>query len=134
MSDDEQAAEELLQQSGEQKRHNSEPSTKEPTDARSLQDAIVDAYELIDEGDASPNITVRDENLAALIRGLEDADELADVAQAARDELDRDGGRVSRSQTFGDLARVGLSVVAPEVVEDGKAARKEFVLSQEDEF
>ncbi|WP_433631049.1 hypothetical protein [Halomicrococcus sp. NG-SE-24] len=134
MNDDEQAAEELLQQSGEQKRHNSEPSTEETTDARSLQDAIVDAYEAIDDGDSSSNITVRDENLAALVRGLEDVDELSDVAEAARDELDRDEGRVSRSQTLGDLARVGLDVVAPEVIEDGKAARKEFVLSQEDEF
>lgn len=41
---------------------------------------------------------------------------------------------MSRSQILGDLARVGLGVVAPEVIEDGKAARKEFVLSQEDEF
>ena len=134
MSDNEQAAEELLQQSGEQKRHNSEPSTEETTDEQSLQDAIVDAYEAIDDGDTSSNITVRDENLAALVRGLENTDELTDVAEAARDELDRDEGRVSRSQTLGDLARVGLSVVAPEVIEDGKAARKEFVLSQEDEF
>lgn len=48
----------------------------------------MDAYAAIDDGDSSSNISVHDENLAALVRGLEDVDELADVAEAVRDELD----------------------------------------------
>ncbi|WP_266082275.1 hypothetical protein [Haladaptatus caseinilyticus] len=126
-------AEKLLQSSKNQKRSTSEPSPSD--EAVELTQTIQEAYEAIDDGDASSNITVRDTNLAALFHGLEESGDLANVAAAARTELDReDDPTVNRSQTIGDLIRVGLQAVAPETVDQAMAAKKEYLLSRENEF
>lgn len=133
----EKDAEELLQGSMDQKRHNTDPTTADDDESPDIEAAIQDAFEAIDEGDVPSNVTVRDENLAALLRGLEDASELRRVANDARTELGRSTvENANRSQTLGDLARVGLAVVADEVVESGKAAREQYIRekSREDEF
>jgi hypothetical protein len=126
-------AEKLLQNSKNQKRSTSEPSPSNET--VELTQTIQQAYEAIDNGDASSNITVRDTNLAALFHGLEESDDLAHVAVAARSAIDReDNSNVNRSQTIGDLIRVGLQEVAPETVDQAMKAKKEYLLSKEDEF
>jgi hypothetical protein len=126
-------AEKLLQNSKNQKRSTSEPSPSDET--VELTQTIQQAYEAIDNGDASSNITVRDTNLAALFHGLEESDDLAHVAVAARSAIDReDNSNVNRSQTIGDLIRVGLQEVAPETVDQAMKAKKEYLLSKEDEF
>lgn len=133
----EKDAEELLQGSMDQKRHNTDPTTADGDASADVEAAIQDAFEAIDSGDVPPNVSVRDENLAALLRGLEDANELHRVANQARTELDRSTvEEANRSQTVSDLARVGLSVVADDVLESGKAAREQYIRkkSREDEF
>lgn len=126
-------AEKLLQSSKNQKRSTSEPSQSDET--VELTQAIQDAYAAIDNGGASSNITVRDTNLAALIHGLEESDNLADVAADARAELGReDDSNVNRSQTIGNLVRIGLQEVAPDTVDQAMRAKKEYLLSKENEF
>lgn len=126
-------AEKLLQNSKNQKRSTSEPSPSDET--VELTQTIQQAYEAIDNGDASSNITVRDTNLAALFHGLEESGDLAHVAVTARSAIDReDNSNVNRSQTIGDLIRVGLQEVAPETVDQAMKAKKEYLLSKEDEF
>lgn len=133
----EKDAEELLQGSMDQKRHNTDPTTADTDESPTVEAAIQEAFAAIDAGDVPSNVTIRDENLAALLRGLDDAGELRRVANEARAELDRDGvENANRSQTLGDLARVGLSVVAEDAVECGKDAREQYIRkkSREDEF
>lgn len=126
-------AEKLLQSSKSQKRSTSEPSPSDET--VELTQTVQEAYEAIDNGDVSSNITVRDTNLAALFHGLEESGDLAHVAAAARTSLDReDNSNVNRSQTIGDLIRVGLQEVAPETVDQAMKAKKEHLLSKEGEF
>ncbi|WP_227379623.1 hypothetical protein [Haladaptatus halobius] len=131
MSQDE--AEKLLQSSKNQKRSTSEPSEGEET--IDLTQAIQEAYAAIDAGEASSNITVRDANLAALFHGLEKSGKLPDMATDARSELNRDDEvTVSRSQTIGNLVRIGLHEVDPDAVDTALEAKKEYLLAQEDEF
>lgn len=131
MSQDE--AEKLLQSSKNQKRSTSESSEGEET--IDLYQAIQETYAAIDAGEASSNITVRDANLAALFHGLEKSGKLLDMATDARSELNRgDEDTVSRSQTIGDLVRIGLHEVDPDAVDTALEAKKEYLLAQEDEF
>lgn len=126
-------AEKLLQSSKNQKRSTSEPSQVDGT--VELTQTVQNAYEAIDNGDASSNITVRDTNLAALFHGLEESGELENVAADARRALNRENdSNVNRSQTIGDLIRVGLQEVAPNTVDQAMRAKKEYLLSKEDEF
>ena len=78
MSDttDDRDPEELLEQSKEQKRHRSEPQQSTESEGPSLEEYIADVYEELDAGEVPTNLTMRDRNLAALIRGLDEADQL----------------------------------------------------------
>lgn len=127
-------AEKLLEQSSEQKRTNTEPITAD--DDSSVQDGIRDAYADILDGDASSNTTVRDVNLTALLRGLDDVDELDELMERANDALGREhnDGQVSRSQTLALLARVGLQEVDPSLMSTASDARQEHEASKEYEF
>ncbi len=138
MSDDAQKAEELLQQGG-QKLHEAEApeqSAETDDDTPTLQAAITDAYAAIDEGDAHTNLTVRDEDLAALVAGLDDADELEGIITAAQDALDRDpdASDATRAKALGLLLRVGLSNVAPETIETAVDAKQAHLSNQASEF
>ena len=127
--------EELVNQSKQQDRLSSEPATTADDEGSvSLGDEIVRAYEALDAGDENSNITIRDENLAAVFLGLEGVDELREVSAAADEELGRDVNEaaVSRSRTVGKLVRVGLEEVAPEVLEKGRGARQEYLLQGDD--
>jgi len=72
---DTDAAEELLQKSKSNKRHQTDPSTNSK-ETRDLADAVADAY----AADISENLTIRDGNLAALFAGLEETGELETVS------------------------------------------------------
>ncbi|WP_455448230.1 hypothetical protein [Natrinema thermotolerans] len=138
MSDDKERAEELLQQSKEQTRKDTEAAVEKDdggNDLKSLEDAIADAYEAIDEGDISSNLTLRDENLAALFHGLEDADRLAEIGDGAAEALDRDPDDTdTRAGVLRNLVRIGLSEVDESVIESGKEGHRQFIESQTDEF
>lgn len=133
---DEDEAEKLLQQAKEQKRHETEPTNATDTsDNLSLESAVQQAYEQLDDGDIPENLTIRDEHLAALFAGLDETDGLEDVGRAAADALDRDAdGLDTRVAVLKLLVRVGLDEVASESVEAAKEARREYLASQADEF
>ncbi|NUC75000.1 hypothetical protein HTZ84_22305 [Haloterrigena sp. SYSU A558-1] len=97
-----------------------------------LEDAVADAYEKIDEGDRSSNLTLRDENLAALFHGLEDANQLADVGDAAAEELGWDQDDTdTRAGVLRALVRIGLKEVDEDVIQAGKDGRDQFHTSGE---
>jgi hypothetical protein len=57
------------------------------------------------------------------------------MATDARSELNRDDEvTVSRSQTIGNLVRIGLHEVDPDAVDTALEAKKEYLLAQEDKF
>ena len=136
MADAEEEAEELLQQAKEQKRHETEPSTTaDDSDDVSLEDAVTEAYERIDEGEVYENLTIRDEDLAALFAALEETGQLEDVGEAAADTLGRDADTLdTRAAVLKLLVRAALDDVAPETIESAKEGRREFLASQADEF
>ncbi len=132
MSDDAKKAEELLQQSGEQKLHATEApepeSTTESDDSQPLEDAIADAYEAIDEGDLSSNLTLRDENLAALFHGLEETDQLPEVGQRAAEALERDPDDTeTRAAVLRLLVRIGLNEIDKGESKAVKEGRRQFL-------
>jgi hypothetical protein len=97
-----------------------------------LADAVADAFEAIDGGDVSSNLTLRDEKLAALFRGLEAVDELADVGEKAAAQLDRDQEDTeTRAAVLRLLVRIGLTEVDESVIQAGQAGRKQYLDADE---
>lgn len=135
MSDDSNKAEELLQQSKNQKRHTTDPAgSSEGNGPSSLQDAVKDAYTRLDDGEMHENLTVRDGDLAALMAALEETGELSSVGEAANQWLDRDEDASSRAAVLKLLLRVGLNEVAADEIEAAKNGKREFLASQADDF
>lgn len=132
MSDDAQKAEELLSQSSDQRRHNTEPTESElsqdgeATEMLTLKDAIKQQYEQIDAGETPQNLTIRDENLVALLDGLAEYGDLEDIVEEASESLGRDHGSVSRSEAARLLIRVGIAEIDSDVVETAIDARTEY--------
>jgi len=128
--------EELLEQSKEQKRHRSEPQQEsEAADEPALEEYIADVYEELDADEVPTNLTMRDRNLAALIRGLDEAGQLDDVGADLRDHLDRDAtNSESRGSVLGLLVRAGLDEVRPDLIEAGEAGYEAFTERQETQF
>ncbi len=126
-------ADDIINEAKQQTRTNTEPVADEPAD---VQPSIQEAFEAILDGDASSNTTVRDENLTALLRGLDGAGELGAVMEGANEELGRDhnSGQVSRSRTLALLARVGLQEVDSSLMETAADARREYQASKDVEF
>ena len=138
MSDttDDRDPEELLEQSKEQKRHQSEPQQQDTEpDAPSLEEYIADVYEELDAGEVPTNLTMRDRNLAALIRGLDEAGQLDAVGADVREYLDRDAtDSESRGSVLGLLVRAGLAEVRPDLIEAGEGGYERFTERQETQF
>ncbi|WP_018258830.1 hypothetical protein [Halomicrobium katesii] len=138
MSDttDDRDPEELLEQSKEQKRHRSESQQqRDEPDEPSLEEHIADVYEELDAGEVPTNLTMRDRNLAALIRGLDEAGQLDDVGSDLREHLDRDAAdSESRGSVLGLLVRAGLDEVRPDLIEAGEAGYETFTERQETQF
>ncbi|MFP8954570.1 hypothetical protein ACLI4Z_16630 (plasmid) [Natrialbaceae archaeon A-arb3/5] len=123
MTDDQAKAEELLQQSKSQTRKDTEPSEEStrPAETPPLEESIRTAYHELDDGDLRENLTIRDENLAALFAGLEASDQLATVGQDAAEVLDRDETAIeTRAGVLRFLVRIGLNEVDPALIEAGK--------------
>jgi len=125
-------AEELLQQSKEQSRHTSEPTTQSEESAVDRVDAIKEALLAIEEGDAPENINIRDKNMKALLVGLTEAGELETVASTLADELeeDVDASDVSQSDVARLLMRVGLREALSGVLADAEEAAKQKAVEQ----
>lgn len=139
-SNDDIDAEELLQQSKEQTRHTSEPTQSEVDSLQAVDrvDSIKEALLAIEAGDAPENINLRDERLKALLVGLDNSGELADVATglnaALNADTDIDTADVSQSDVARLLLRVGLREALPEVLDDAMEARQQALLEQADSY
>jgi len=138
MSDttDDRDPEELLEQSKEQKRHRSEAQQQDTESGDpSLEEYIADVYEELDAGEVPTNLTMRDRNLAALIRGLDEAGQLDAVGADVREHLDRDAtDSESRGSVLGLLVRAGLAEVRPDLIEAGEDGYERFTERQETQF
>ncbi|ELY68894.1 hypothetical protein [Natrinema versiforme] len=131
----EEEAENAWEQSKEQKRKDT-PAKAEADDAddepQSLEDAVAEAYEKIDNNDLSSNLTLRDENLAALFHGLEGANQLEDVGVAAADEINWDQEDTdTRAGVLRALVRIGLNEVDSDedddgIIQAGKDGRRQY--------
>lgn len=137
MTDDtDRDPEALLEQSKEQKRHQSE-AQQSTTDADepALEEYIADVYEELEDGDVPTNLTMRDRNLAALVRGLDEAGQLDSVGADLRAHLDRDStDSESRGSLLGLLVRAGLAEVRPDLIEAGEAGYDAYTERQETQF
>ena len=145
MSDDEKTAEELLSQSKNQRRHNTDaPTTGDETDTDvddteetvDLAEAVAEVYDEIEAGETPSNLTLRDTDLAALFTGLERSGELAEIVEAAHNTLDRDGDpkSLTRATALRLLVRVGLGEVDESVIESAKDGKQQHLTKQASEF
>lgn len=121
MTDTDDELEELREQTDVGTRAEAEAASDEATE---LEDAIVTLLGEVESGDVSKTLSVRDEQLAALIRGLEETDSLDDVGTPLREALCRDGERdvTDRSELLRLAVRLGLREAAPEVIETAREA------------
>jgi hypothetical protein len=130
-------AEELLQQSKEQTRHNSEAASgRQSSDDVDRVSAIKDALLAIEDGDAPENINIRDARLKALLVGLDESGELEAIAETLAAALDTnvEAEDVSQSDVARLLLRVGLQEALPDVFEDATEARKQKAVEQADGY
>jgi hypothetical protein len=137
MTDDtDRDPEALLEQSKEQRRHQSEAQQQVTGgDEPALEAYIADIYEELDAGEVPTNLTMRDRNLAALIRGLDEADQLDSVGADIRDHLGRDKtDSESRGSLLGLLVRAGLAEVRPDLIEAGETGYQTYTERQETQF
>jgi uncharacterized UPF0160 family protein len=114
MSDTDKDLQEL--QENIQSSERTESHTEEDTNSSTLADAIVRELDAIDNGQ-SPNVTIRDRNLAALFRGLEERDELDQLGEAFDEAL---GNNPAEEYTKADIGRLGVRIglenAAPETI------------------
>jgi hypothetical protein len=100
--------------------------------ASELEDAIVTLLSEVQSGDVSKTLSVRDEQLAALIRGLEETESLDDVGAPLKEALGRDDGEdvTDRSELLRLAVRLGIQEAAPEVVETARDANARHASEQ----
>ena len=135
--------EDLLQQSKEQRRHTTDAASdttnessveENEANSTSLADAVADAYDDFGDGSTHPNLTIRDQDLAALVEGLEATGELSAITRRANRRLDRDGATGTKASLLKALVRLGLDEVAPDEVEAAKEGKRIHLTSQVDDF
>jgi hypothetical protein len=137
MSDDPSKSEEAFNNSKSRTSNAEGPFEWENETASSpLYEAIQDARQQIDADEVTEQLSARDVRLAALIRALEETNQLDDIGAEAGAALNRDSDNApaTRAETLRLLIRVGLSEVAPETIQTAVEANKEYLISQADEF
>ncbi|RKS74160.1 hypothetical protein BDK61_4864 [Haloarcula quadrata] len=129
MTETDDELEELREQTDVGTRAEAETTDDETNE---LEDAIVTLLGEVESGDVSKTLSVRDEQLAALIRGLEETDSLADVGTPLKEELGRDDDKdvTDRSELLRLAVRLGLQQAAPEVVETARDANARHASEQ----
>jgi hypothetical protein len=134
MTDDTQKAEELLQDSTNQRR--TDTSNHSQDQSKSLVEAVADAFDAIDENEKHNHISVRDDRLAALFHGLEDADELERVIEQAAAQLGKDTEELDarKSTAYRLLLRVAIQEVDDELLEQGKDGYRKHQREKVDDF
>jgi len=129
MTETDDELEELREQTDVGTRAESELSGDKTSD---LEDAIVTLLGDVESGEVSKTLSVRDERLTALIRGLEETDNLNDVGASLREQLGRDddGDGTDRSEMLRLAVRLGLREAAPEVLETARDANARYASEQ----
>jgi hypothetical protein len=124
MSGDEDSVDEELAQLREQTDPGTRVDDGDDTSGAALEDAIVSALRDIDAGETAKTLSLRDERLAALARGLEETGELAEVGAALQEELGRDTapGDIDRSELLRLALILGLEQAASDVTETARGA------------
>jgi outer membrane receptor protein involved in Fe transport len=97
-----------------------------------LEKTIVTLLDEVESGTVSKTLSLRDNRLAALIRGLEETDDLDDVGLALQNELGRDADpdMIDRSEVLRLAVRIGLQEAAPEIVEIARDAQARHASQQ----
>lgn len=138
MSDDSGKSEKIADVSKDQKSSNTEAQFEWEDEIASLPlyEAVQDTRYQMDTEGLTENLTFRDANLSALMRGLEETDQLTDIAAKAEASLDRDSSdaAVSISNGLRLLVRVGLQEVAPETIQIATEANKDYLVNNMNEF
>lgn len=136
MTENEDAAEDLLEEAKQKQRTTSEATPTDTTATPGRTEAIKEALLSVESGETPENINVRDGRLKALLVGLEDAGELSDVAQSLAETLDTDSD--DREATQSDVARLliraGLQEALPDLLDDATEARQRAALEQATDF
>ena len=129
MTETDKELEELREQTDVGTRAESETAGDETSD---LEDAIVTLLSEVENGDVSKTLSVRDEQLAALIRGLEETENLDDIGHSLQENLGRDGDAdgTDRSEILRLAVRLGLQEAAPEVIETARNANARHASEQ----
>lgn len=100
-----------------------------------VQSAIKACYEAIDDDEMPIHLQYRDRDLAAILAGLDDADALEALIEAAADTLDKDTPEnVSRANAMKLLMRVGINNVDASVIEDATNAKRQHAVEQASEI
>jgi hypothetical protein len=98
-------------------------------------EAIQKHYARIEAGEETEQMSFGDERVAALTRGLEDTEQLEDLARDAESALEREGNTTEgRAATLRLLVRIGLQEVAPERIQTAIEARREYQSKYKNEF
>lgn len=101
----------------------------------SLSEAIQNHHAGIEADEETPQLSFRDERIAALIKGLEDTNQLPDLTRDAESALDRKGNTAEgRAATLRLLVRIGLKEIAPEKIQTAIEARREYQSKYKNEF
>jgi len=132
-SGDEQAARDALQAAKQQGRMDTEPDNEDAQVAREhpLVDAVAAAHENIESGPANPQVQSRDQDLAALLAGVDETGDIEELVREARVEIGRDpdAGAVSKAAAVSVLVRVGLQAVDEDVAEALVEGKRQFEAS-----
>lgn len=134
MTDDKKEAERLLEEGTTDRRTTAEAESTSESKP-DLQDAIKACYEAIDDDEMPIHLQYRDRDLAAILAGLDDADALDALIEAAAEKLDKDTPEnVSRANAMKLLMRVGLNNVDASVIEDATKAKQQHAMEQASEI
>lgn len=117
-------------------RHATDPVTDSTSeDEQSLEEHVRDAFHKLDDGDLPKNLTIRDENLAALFYGLAQSGELETIGEAAANRLRKESdGADTKAGTLRYLVRVALKEVDESVIESAKEGRERYQSDLSEDF
>jgi hypothetical protein len=137
-SDDLTEAERKLQQSKNQRRHDTEPTSgggdDASVDARSLADVVREKYDALDAGDLHQNLHTRDDDLAALVAALEEQGDLERLAEQMNDDLGRSDDVDSRAAFVRAAVRRGIAASDPDVMDEAREGKRQYFAAQADQF
>lgn len=137
-SNDDRDPEEVLQQSKQNTQLTSEPAeTSDEDGTEDLATAVEAVYRELEDGELSENLTVRDEDLAALFHAYERTGRLPDVTRDALDALGRDEDDLNleaRATALRFLLRYALQDLRGADLDDATEGRQAYLMSQAGEF